>query len=222
MLKMEKYLMVVVTTALLCASLSPLAQGMPSRHRRSGVQHGTSPPTESPTFNMENEGSVQQITPPDSSLDGEGAGNSTADLFTQCIEECYNKVLPRDQIEDLRKSVFREFPVRGIHPVFLLSQWLENYHQYQFCTNKTETGCEDSNPNTVDNIVTDIRNIVHETLGHTVEYDDQRYPRYTVKVNCENSKLKVMDYLEKKSDGGWERKLDNNIAVCTGRNQSSR
>ena len=212
--------MVVVIVALLCASLSPLAQGMPSRHRRSGVQHGTSP-TESSTVSTENEGSVQQITPPDSSLDGEDAGNSTADLFTQCIEECYNKVFPRDQIEDLRKSIFRRFPLRGIHPGFLLSQWLENYHQYQFCMNKNETGCEDSNPNTVDNIVTDIKNIVHETLGHTVEYDDQRYPRYTVEVNCENSKLKVMYYLEKKSDGGWE-KTRNDIEVCTGRNQSSR
>ena len=217
--------MVVVAIALLCASLSPLVQGMPlswsrsSRHRRS-VQTGTSP-TE-PTVSTENAGTVLQQTPLDTGLGGGGAGNSTTDLFNQCIEECYNKVLPRDQIEKLRESISSDFLVRGVHPAFLLSQWLENHHQYMFCRerNVTLTGCEDSNRQTVNGTVTDITRVVNETLGHTVAYDEQRYPRYTVHVNCANSQLKDMHYLEKKSDGQWQRKIES-IPVCTGENQSS-
>ena len=219
---MENYLLIALAIAALSASLLRPTQAMPlswsrsSRHRRS-LTPGSSV-TEAPTLSTEDAGRVHQtpLAPGDIPTGG-GAGDnstSTGDRISRCIEECYDKQLPKAMIEQLKSTVFKSFLSRGVHPGFLMSQWLENYHQYRFCKDRSvnDTQCESRNTQALEDTVSLINQTAIDTLGYTVHYEPLSYPRYYVQVNCTLTAPRSMFYLKFK-DSNWGIKV-RTVDIC--------
>ena len=209
---MAKYLLITVAVAVLSASLLPLAHTRPlswSRSTRYQRSLKTEPAaTEAPTLSTEDAGRVQQspmgVRP--GAGNGGGADNATLDPLANCMEQCYNKRLPRTEIDRLKKIVFDGFLARGVHPGFLVSQWLENYHRVLFCRSRNfsvepeNVLCEADDPQTLNETVSRINDTVVAQLGYKVQYNPDWYPRYLVEVDCNSTAgttavLKNMKYL---------------------------
>ena len=213
---MENIFLIAVTIAVLSSSLLQPSQAMPlswsrsSRHRRSF--HTGPSPTEAPPLGTEDEGRLHQtpVAPGDLPPGGGGGGadNSTAHRISLCMEECYAKLvpsnLPRSKIDNLKRTALKQFLSSGIHPGFLMSQWLENYHRFSYCSGRSENDTQcNLKPQALGDIVNRMNATLRTEYGYTVLYEPESYPRYYIQVNCTNTATKEMPYL-KFEDGTWD------------------
>ena len=211
---MGKCLSIAVIVALLSISLAPAAHSRPlswgrtSRHQRSiGTESAVTP---TPTLGENQAGNVNG-----GSSTGGGADNNA--MEDECMEKCYYNILPRHEIERLKTTVFDNFRLQGVHPGFLVSEWLENYHRVKFCSNwenitdVEDIRCENQEPQISEDLKWDInstmRNLTGNRLSYEVHYNESHYPRYAVDVQCETGMVQVnkrMPYLRRLShDEGW-------------------
>ena len=220
---MDKCLSIAVIVALLSISLAPAAHSRPlswgrtSRYQRSIKTE--SAVTDAPTLGTDGTGRLEQ-TPVQVETHGGcgGAGtgggadnNATEDTLAKCMEKCYYKNVSRHEVKRLKKKVFDDFMSRGIHPGFLVSEWLENYHRVKFCSNwenitdEESIRCEDQEPQISEDIKEDINSKMRNLTGYGVYYNESHYPRYAVDVQCEGmvQVSKDMPYL-RLSEGKWE------------------
>ena len=238
---MEKCLLVVATAALLSASLMPhpahsmpLSWGKSSRYQRSLKTESaiTDPP---PTMGTGTAGRVHQTAldaGPGQGRNG-GADNATEDPLSRCMEKCYGKRVPAADIDRLKGIAFREFMTQGVHPGFLVSEWLENYHRVKFCSSRNYSvewehiRCEDVEQQSVHDIKEKINSTMSRSdrVGHEyrVHYDENSYPRYLVDVVCGSDYapvLKDMKHLKRNtSNGKWEVYLRATAVQCVYRGE---
>ena len=212
---LKRNLLAALAVAVLCASLAPSVHPLPL----SGTGSATRP--ESHTATDKRSGSVERL--PRNTEDQEDSGaahngsegeNATIvdDLIQRCLEECYYSRVPQELIRRMKSINYDRFGWNGVHPSFMLAEWLEDYHRQKFCKERSNQICEDaSSRQKTSDIVNSVATVIQTTLGYNVTFNENYYPRYIVKIPCSHNissdiKPKHLEYYE----GSWEL-ITNNI-----------